>query len=158
MPDAVLDVADAALAAKGFGRLRCNFRGVGSSAGSSTGAAAKPMTRSPCARGSPLGMHRPGCGSPAIRGAAIAWRGHARLHVERLILVAPPTAMPRLEDTALPATTVTVVAGDADPHGALPAFECAGLGLAVRAIAGADHFFAGKWDELAAALTQPTEE
>ena len=159
MHDAVLDVLDGVLAARGFGRLRFNFRGVGSSAGEfDKGIGETEDVLAVCAwlaaKHEPARLWLAGYSF----GAAVAWRTHTRLDVERLILVAPPTAMLRLEDAAEPATPTIVMAGDADPFCTLEAFEGHGAGFDVYTIAGADHFFAGKWDELAAALAQAIGE
>lgn len=159
MDDAVLDVVDGVLAARGFGRLRFNFRGVGSSVGQfDDGVGETEDLLAVCAwlaaEHEPARLWLAGYSF----GAAVAWRTHTRLDVERLILVAPPTAMLRLEDAAQPTTPTIVMAGDADTFCTLEAFEGHGAGFDVRTIAGADHFFAGKWDELAAALAQAIGE
>jgi len=156
MDDAVLEVLDGVLAARGCGRLRFNFRGVGLSAGVfDNGVGETEDLLAACAW--LVAEHEPTALSLAgySFGAAIAWRAHARLAgVERLILVAPPTAMLRLEDAAEPPTPVTVIAGEDDPYCALEAFERASGDFDVRPIAGADHFFSGKWEELAKALAE----
>ena len=153
MDDAVLDVVDGALAAKGFARLRFNFRGVGASAGRfDDGRGEAEDLVAVCAW---LAAER----VPAALwvagysfGAAVAWRARSRLaSLERLVLVAPPTAMLNLGRSA-PATPVSVLAGDADPHCDLAALESAAAAIDVHPIAGADHFFAGRQDALAAAL------
>lgn len=160
MDDAVLHTVDGVLAARGFGRLRFNFRGVGSSAGQfDDGIGETEDLLATCAwlaaEQEPAALSLAGYSF----GAVVAWRAHTQLAgVERLILVAPPTAMLRLEDTPHPATPVTVIAGDDDPYCTLEAFQRTGGGFDVHAIAGADHFFAGKWDELAAALAQAIDE
>ncbi len=154
MHDAVLDVVDDALAAKGCGRVRFNFRGVGTSAGRfDDGAGETEDLLAVCAwlaaEHAPATLWLAGYSF----GASVAWRAHSRLaNVERLILVAPPNAMLNLDDGVRPAMPVTVIAGDADPYCALAAFEAAPDAFDVRPIAGADHFFAGQWDALAAAL------
>lgn len=160
MDDAVLEVVDGVLGAQGFGRLRFNFRGVGLSAGEfDNGIGETEDLLAVCAW--LAAEHEPAALSLAgySFGAAVAWRAHTRLAgVERLVLVAPPTAMLRLEDAAQPATPVTVIAGDDDPYCALEAFQRTSGGFDVYTIAGADHFFSGKWDELAATLGQAIDD
>lgn len=153
MHDAVLDVVDGALAAKGFARLRFNFRGAGASAGRfDEGRGETEDLVAVCAwlvaEQAPAALWVAGYSF----GAAVAWRARSRLaSLERLVLVAPPTAMLHLGGSP-PATPVTVLAGDADPHCDLAALESSAAGIDVHPIAGADHFFAGRWDALAAAL------
>jgi uncharacterized protein len=144
----VVRVAEA-LAASGVAALRFNFGGVGASEGVYDGGraercdvgAAETALAAATPAGTPLAVV--GYSFGAWVGAAAA-PGLAR--VGRVVAIAPPLA-------ALPWTSegpLDVVVGDRDPY--CPRDALARLAARTAIIAGADHFFVGRENEVAAAV------
>lgn len=152
MNDAVLDAVEAALAPRGMGLLRFNFRGVGGSGGQFDHGEGEMEDLIAACR-----WLREEHGDPALWlagysfGAGVVWRAWPRIpNVRRLILIAPPTAMMQRPEAPKPPAT-TVLAGDEDPY-VEPTMLQALPDVDLRCISGADHFFSGRWRELQEAL------
>ena len=152
MNDMVLNAVEAALAPRGMGLLRFNFRGVGGSAGQFDRGEGEAEDLIAVCR-----WLREEHGDGALWlagysfGASVVWRAWPNIpNVERLILIAPPTAMMQL-DEAPDAPALTVLTGDEDPHVQQAALQAL-PNVDLRCIKGADHFFSGRWQELQEAL------
>ncbi len=152
MDDAVLSVLARGLTGAGVRCLRFNFRGVGASAGTHDGkggevddllAAVNWLRKEHLPENLILGGYS--------FGAGVVWQALARINPpDRVILVAPPLRFmpfaPQPVDFPL-----DVFAGDADTF--VDAAALADLkGARAHVIADADHFFSGKWRDLAAGI------
>ena len=83
-------------------------------------------------------------------GAAMAWRAqHLCDGIDRLILIAPPSASMEFSSQAIQAPTISVIVGSEDTY-----FSATNLPQDWQPIIidGADHFFTAKHGELANAL------
>jgi uncharacterized protein len=152
MHDGVLDCAARALLASGVGVLRFNFRGVGHSEGRFDGgrgeiddliAAIRWLRdRTP---GAPLWL-----GGYSF-GAHIAWQAAQTTGAERILLLAPPIGP--MDFPAQPIDCpVDVFAGDRDDFIDADALAM-WTGVRVHVMAGCDHFFSGRLNELADRIT-----
>ena len=156
MHDAVLDTVATVLAEQDVGRVRFNFRGVGGSDGQydeGRGEAEDLVA----VRDWLVEEHAPEELSLAgySFGSSVVWRAASRVpEARRIVLIAPPVGAMEFAapDEALGAQ-VTIVAGTQDPFVDLAAVRQWSAGRCeVRTVDGADHFFAGRWDALAAVL------
>ncbi|NIP14737.1 MAG: alpha/beta fold hydrolase [Pseudomonadales bacterium] len=154
MEDAVLSVLARVLSTSGVRCLRFNFRGVGASAGRHDGQGGEADDL----RAVEQWLRREHAPDSLILGgysfgAGVIWQALADLTPpDRVILIAPPVKfMPFPEQ---PVTfPVDVLAGDADQFVDATALEALNPS-GVHVIAGADHFFSGKWGDLAARIEQ----
>ncbi|MCZ6783993.1 MAG: alpha/beta hydrolase [Proteobacteria bacterium] len=135
-----------ACAAAGLTSLRFNWRGVGASAGESSGnfAVADGDVRSALAfMEESLEEPLVACGY-SFGAAAVLRASQGRVRVRRLLLVAPPPSI--LDADALCAFPgdILIVAGEADPIAPADALESLAVDLPraqLVAIPGSDHFF-----------------
>ena len=158
MHDAVLDTVATVLAEQDIGRVRFNFRGVGASGGQydeGRGEADDLVA----VRDWLAGEHAPEelwlCGYSF--GSNVVWRARTRIpEARRIVLIAPPVgAMEFAPPDRAEAPQVIVVAGDRDAFVDLNALrQWSGDCCEVRTVDGADHFFGGRWDALAAVLRE----
>ncbi len=155
MNDAVLDTAAAVLRECGSACLRFNFRGAGRSAGTfDNGNGERDDLRAALAwlreqTGGPLSFVGYSFGS---------WVGWNVIAADapalaRVALIAPPIGMLDYPDASTEAQ-VDIYAGTADDYVKLDAVKAWAErnGAKVHPISGADHFFGGHWDNLAAAM------
>jgi alpha/beta superfamily hydrolase len=154
MDDAVLSVLARVLAGAGVRCLRFNFRGVGASAGTHDGKggevedllAVESWLRE---------EHSPGhltLGGYSF-GAAVVWQALTSLSPpDRMILVAPPVGLMPFARQPV-SFGLDVFAGDADQFVDAAALEALS-DARIHVIPGADHFFSGKWGDLAAGIEQ----
>ncbi|MEZ5596249.1 MAG: alpha/beta fold hydrolase [Pseudomonadales bacterium] len=151
MNDAVLDAVSTALKGHDIGVLRFNFRGVGGSEGHHDGGTGE--SEDLAAVWAWL-LANEGY-SPTILGgysfgASVAWATARKLpSLERVLLVAPPLGHMRF-DGAPPACPVHLIYGDRDEFVDTAAARRMN-GVTHHLIAGADHFFSGRWVDLATA-------
>lgn len=150
MHDRVLDCLARVLLDRGAAVLRFNFRGVGASDGryaNGDGEVDDLLAAAAWLR-SQAPDDRLWAGGYSF-GAFVAWRSLGRgLDAERLLLVAPPLGHMDFSAGAA-GIPVDVFAGDADEfvdQQALAAWE----GVRAHTLAGADHFFMGQLNALAA--------
>ena len=156
MHDAVLDTVATVLAEQDIGRVRFNFRGVGASDGQyddGRGEADDLVA----VRDWLAAEHAPGelWLAGYSFGSNVVWRTRHRIpEARRIVLIAPPVgAMDFAPPDEAEAAEVTVVAGDRDAFVDLDALRhWSGDRCDVRTVAGADHFFAARWEALATAL------
>jgi len=157
----VVEAALEALWEQGFATLRFNFRGVGESEGSYGGGAGE-------AHDAASAIHymrtQPGLeGAPMVLvgysfGAAAAWQAAPQAgELEALVLIAAPLRM--MDTVSAPRVgNILLIGGSHDSF--CPAAEleqlCAklGEGASFRVIEGADHFFGGYEEDVAAALKE----
>ena len=158
MHDAVLDTVAAVLAEQDVGRVRFNFRGVGASDGhydEGRGEADDLVAVRDWLKAE-HGPEELWLGGYSF-GSSVVWRAASRVSEARqIVLIAPPVGAMDFAapDDALTAQ-VTIVAGTDDPFVDLAAVRQWAAGRCeVRTVDGADHFFAGRWDALAAALRE----
>ena len=158
MHDAVLDTVATVLAEQDIGRVRFNFRGVGGSDGQydeGRGEADDLVAVRDwlAAEHAPEVLWLAGYSF----GSSVVWRAASRVpEARRIVLIAPPVGAMDFAppDDALGAQ-VTIVAGTEDPFVDLAAVRQWSAGRCeVRTVDGADHFFAGHWDALAAVLRE----
>jgi uncharacterized protein len=149
MHDGVLDCAARILLAAGMGVLRFNFRGVGQSAGRFDGGRGEIddlravigwlRDRAPDA---PVWL-----GGYSF-GAHVVWQATAHATgVARILLLAPPIGAMDFPARAV-AYPVDVFAGDQDSFIEAEALS-AWTGVHLHVVAGADHFFSGRLNDLA---------
>ncbi|MEM7216727.1 MAG: alpha/beta fold hydrolase [Pseudomonadota bacterium] len=151
MHDAVLDCAAQRLSDAGFATLRFNFRGVGGSAGAFDNGVGEKVDVIDA-----WNWLRAQSNWDALWlvgysfGAAMAWGAQRDCAgLDRLVLIAPPASA-----IALPAEAgdgaYDVIVGTEDGF-----FSAARLppGARLQTLPGADHFFGGEFDALAAAVT-----
>ena len=155
MDDAVVDTVAGAARRHGFSTLKFNFRGVGASGGRFDNGvgevddllAALVWLRERVAA-IPVWLVGYSFGSN------IVWRAVERSgELAGVVLVAPPVAM--MDFTARPQSraTVTLIAGDADDYVDVADLRrwAGTVSANVEIIAGADHFFSGRYAQLASA-------
>jgi len=147
-----------ACARAGLATLRFNWRGVGASAGETSGEAAIADEDYAAA----LEHLAESVAGPLVAcgysfGAATALRAAARApRVRRAILVAPPPALLAAGAFAAPRRTLVLV-GDADgfaPSAELEALLAEAPGAALHVVAGADHFFGSGLAEIGRVAAQ----
>jgi len=152
MHDTVLDILARVLQSRGVASLRFNFRGVGGSAGSHDGKGGE-VDDVLAAVAWLKAEHAPAALTLAgySFGASMVWEALPRLDPpQHVLLVAPPVGLMRFESRQL-GCPVDVFVGDADQYvdqQALAAWQ----GVRAHVIAGADHFFGGRWDALEKAI------
>jgi hypothetical protein len=158
MHDTVVETLDDVARRHGFATLRFNFRGVGESTGHFDSGAGEVDDLLAA-----LAWMRDRVGAMPVWlagfsfGSNVVWRAIERAgDVAGVLLVAPPVTM--MDFSARPPTSglaVTLIAGDRDDY-----VDAADLGrwaanaspsANVEIIAGADHFFSGRYSELAKA-------
>jgi alpha/beta superfamily hydrolase len=154
MDDMVLDVLAGVLEHMGIACLRFNFRGVGASAGSHDGNGGEAEDLAAVIGWA--GATYPEA-SLILGGYSFGASTVCRLlaagglpAVERVLLIAPPVGNLPVPEPVNGVPT-DVFAGDADAfvdQQALAAWQHAEVHL----LPGADHFFGGRWQELAAAI------
>jgi hypothetical protein len=160
MDSSVVVTAVEACAQLGLGTIRFNFRGVGSSAGAwdeGRGEQDDARTAASYLRArlaSPGRVALAGYSFGAAVAAAVAAAGEP---LAGLALIAPPLAAPSWRDPRRLAVDgpILIVVGSADaycPPEALAALRAAMPGATATVIDGADHFFSGGLDALAAAI------
>jgi alpha/beta superfamily hydrolase len=153
MENPVVLAAARGLGGAGVTTLRFNFGGVGASEGRYGGGdaevadveAAVGALREHVPAGTPLAIV--GYSFGAWVGARAAMR---RTDVARLVLIAPPIDMVDFAFLRPPLPPCTVIAGDDDAYCRHP--ERLAPLASVRLVEGADHFFWGRDDEVAAAV------
>lgn len=154
MHDAVLATTTRTLLDMGIHCLRFNFRGVGASAGTYDGGAGESQDL--------LAVHgwvqKERAEASAIYwagysfGANVVWSTLTLAEPDQVLLIAPPMAV--MDFGAIPEALtkrISAVCGDQDDY-ADPAKLSALLNARAEVITGADHFFSGRHDELAAAV------
>lgn len=149
MDDHVLGILGKALEDSGVACLRFNFRGVGGSEGRSDGqggevddvlAAVAWLQAERAPESLILGGYS--------FGASMIWQALEKLDTpQRVLLIAPPVGVMEFATRELDCP-VDVFVGDGDGYVSLSALE-AWHGISAHVIGGADHFFGGRWDELA---------
>jgi alpha/beta superfamily hydrolase len=155
MQNPVVLAAERGLVGAGFTTLRFNFGGVGRSEGGYGGGdaevgdvdAAVDALKAHVPEGTPLVIV--GYSFGAWVGARAAVR---RSDVARLVLVAPPADMIDFGFLRPPLPPCTVIAGDDDAFCHHP--ERLASVASVRVLEGADHFFWGYDEEIAAAVAE----
>ena len=152
MHDGVLNILVGVLERSGVSCLRFNFRGTGGSEGRHDGNGGE-VDDVLAAVAWLQAEHQPTkltLGGYSF-GANMLWQALAQVDTpERALLIAPPVGVMEFKPRKLDCS-VEVFVGDADQFmnpQALAAWD----GIRAHTIAGADHFFAGKWKELEAAL------
>ena len=152
MHDTVLDILAAALERSGVACLRFNFRGVGGSEGDHDGKGGE-VDDVLAAVAWLQAEHSPDAltlGGYSF-GANMIWQALDRLGTaQRVLLVAPPVGFMDFASRELDCP-VEVFVGDADQFVNMQALE-AWHGITAHVIGGADHFFAGKSNELEEAI------
>jgi hypothetical protein len=157
MDNAVVTLIASALVDAGRAVLRFNFGGVGASGGSYGGgvaeiddvraAVAALATRIPA--GEPITLVGYSFGAwVALRAAALEGG------IERIIAVAPPLAFFDWEFLADVRPPVSVVVGDRDEYCPRAKLASVMSRHPVQILKGADHFFGGHEDEVAAAVVR----
>ena len=155
MHDAVLGLAEEAWRRQGGSSIRFNYRGVGASDGSFDGGDGEADDAACVAN---WALARLGARTLTLVGysfgAGVAWRAAAGLDgIARIVLVAPP--MPSMDFPHRPAPRTVLIHGDQDDFvDAAFAAKWAAEQESARLItlAGADHFFSGTGNALAAAF------
>ncbi len=152
MFDAVLDICAEVLVQRGVSVLKFNFRGVGASEGSYSEGHAE--TEDVVAAVEWLTLAH-GIKSLWLSGysfgANMVWRALDEIHSpEHILLNAPPVGHMEFAPRQ-PPCPIDVFVGDADEFVDLARLG-SWAGVRSHIIAGADHFFTGKWDELRASI------
>jgi alpha/beta superfamily hydrolase len=160
MHNNVVEAVLAAMWSLGYATLRFNFRGVGASEGEhdrgrgerdDADAALAFLVAQPGVRKDATVLAGYSFGAMVAMGA-----GLAADDVARVVAVALPVAMGDLSAGGIARKPVLLVSGDSDSYSPVPQLRSlqAALGKSARleVIAGTDHFFGGKEDELAAAI------
>ena len=156
----VVTVADA-LAGAGWLALRFNFGGVGASEGQHDDGRAEVDDVDVAV--ATVAARLPPAAPIVVAGysfgawVALAWAARATgAVVPRLVVaIAPPFDLLPPGDLAAVRAPLAVVAGDRDQYcraDRLRAVQAASPGAAIRILAGADHFLAGREDEVARAV------
>jgi uncharacterized protein len=154
MHDPVLDCAAGVLLDAGMGVLRFNFRGVGRSQGSYDGGRGEVDDLTAAVTW--LRDGHPGAalwlGGYSF-GAHVVWQAlTGAVACDRALLLAPPVGPMTFPPRQLP-FPVDVFAGDADEF-LDPRALAAWTDVAVHRILGADHYFTGRFDDLAARIRE----
>lgn len=155
MHDAVVDSAAAVLRDAGIDALRFNFRGVGASDGSYDGGAGEVDDLLAVA-----GHARAELGYRSIVligysfGSRVSWGAAEAIEAERTILIAPPIGMMEYPEDLAPRCPLAVIIGSADDFADQDAVRrwCDLHGARLELIPGANHFFAGAWTDVTAAV------
>jgi len=160
MHNNVVEAVLAAMWSLGYATLRFNFRGVGASEGEHDGgrgerddalAALAFLASQPGVRKDAAVLAGYSFGAMAAMGA-----GLASDEVARIVAVALPVAMGDFSAGGIARKPVLLLSGDSDsysPISRLRSLQAAlGESAQLEIIAGTDHFFGGKEDELAAAI------
>ncbi len=147
MHDAVIDrAADA---------LRFNFRGVGASDGSYDGGAGEVDDLLAVAAHARNELGYEGIVLLGYSfGSRVCWGGAQAVDPDRMILVAPPIGMMEYPEDLAPRCPLAVVIGSRDDYADQDSVRgwCERHGARLEVIAGANHFFAGAWNEIDAAV------
>lgn len=158
MDDAVLSVLGRVLAGTGVRCLRFNFRGVGASAGTHDGRGGEVEDLLAVERWLRQ-EHGPAhltLGGYSF-GAAVVWQALTTLaSPDRMILIAPPVGMMPFAPQQV-AFKLDVFAGDSDEFVDADALEALG-NARIHIIPGADHFFSGRWSELATGIEDALQQ
>jgi alpha/beta superfamily hydrolase len=147
----VTAIADA-LAADGIAALRFNFGGVGGSEGTHGGGPAE--VQDVRAALDALSSEVPGVPLVLVGYSFGAWVGALAVaegaKADQVVVVGPPLAFFDFSFArAIP--SLAVIAGDRDQFCPVARLDAS---LPATIIPGADHFFAGRWDEVAAAVRE----
>ena len=155
--DAVLACAAGVLEALDFDVLRFDFRGVGRSAGSIQGDGSEVDDLLAVVDWARQELKPPTLWVGGYSfGAAIAWRACRSVSVDRLLLIAPPVGRMDFEQYE-PGIPVHAFVGGLDDF-VDPSALAQLPGVRVVTLPGADHFFSGEMETLAAALEQALME
>ena len=152
MHDAVLDVLANELIRRDIGVLRFNFRGVGRSEGSYDQGDGEQQDLKAVLAWITSEYELPNVllGGYSF-GSSIAWQVAQSVDVvSRLMLVAPPVGAMTF-DGPTPHVPIDAFAGDGDEFVRMDALRALD-GVRVHEIAGANHFFMGRWDDLGEAI------
>lgn len=158
MHNNVVRAIAAGLAQAGYTVLRFNFRGVGGSAGTYTGGAGEVDDAQAAIR---YVRERTGLSAVVLAGysfgAMVALQAGASIaEVERIIAVAPPLGLFDLGVVASCAVEKLFVVGDEDAYCGVTALQHALAQLTgmnrLQVVPGADHFFYGHEQAVAAAV------
>lgn len=147
MHDMVLDCLAAVLVHNGISCLRFNFRGVGSSEGTSSGGAQEAEDLLAVAAWLKA-EHDPESlwlGGYSF-GANMVWRAMSVIEPDRILLVAPPVGLMEFAEQAL-TIPADIFTGDRDDYVDLDKLAAL-TGTRVHTIRGADHFFQGCHEQL----------
>ena len=148
MYDGVLDVVASVLLDQGINCLRFNFRGVGNSDGQF--AQGEGEVDDLIAAFDWLRSEQPEHNiilAGYSFGSSVVFRSLEKLPVDQAILIAPPIGMMNFSSTPT-AGSILGFAGDQDDFVDLSAYRDL-LGENGHVIAGADHFFSGRYGDLA---------
>ena len=149
--DGVVAIAQAEFKSLGGASVRFNFRGVGSSEGSydeGVGEVYDALAVVDWVRQEKSPRRTVLAGYSF--GSMVALRAAHRQAVDRLVLIAPPTAM--MGSIELPDVPTAIIAGSDDDYVDTAALEGLPANAQVMIIPGGDHFFSRVAGELAAAL------
>ncbi len=153
MYDAVLATAAKVLLGRQTNCLRFNFRGVGQSEGTYDGGVGEVAdlwaVHQWVAQSYP---DAPILWLGYSFGANVVWHGLSQAAPATAVLIAPPVGTMTFEEIELPDTTVHAIAGADDDFVDTAKLDTL-AGSNVVVLPGADHFFSGAHDALAAALT-----
>lgn len=158
MHNPVVQAVCTALRRAGLATLRFNFRGVGASHGTFSGGAGEVEDAHAAVR---YVIQRSGASRVTLAGysfgAMVALQAGTQMaEVDRLIAIAPPLAFFDLECLASCPKDKFFIVGDRDQYCSVSALrqQLGGIARPVseRIVAGADHFFFGQEDAIAAAV------
>jgi uncharacterized protein len=158
MDNAVVVTAAGALVARGFATLRFNFGGVGRSGGSFSGGPAE-VDDARAALGALAETLRPDDSLVLLGysfGAWVALRAAAGTSLRHVVAIGPPLDFLDWSFLGAVSAPITFVVGERDqfcaaaPLARVLAAQAGRIDL--RRIAGADHFFVGREDEVATAV------
>ena len=163
MDDAVLDLVEHALLARGIGCVRFNFRGVGMSGGSFDHGNGETFDLRAVA-----GWARANKGATRLWlagysfGSQVVWSAATDLGPDRVWLIAPPIGRMSYPSQGALAAPVDVFIGTADDFADLDGLDAwrrtAARDVRVHTIDGGDHFFSRTGRALAHALEAAASE